>query len=273
MIAFPNAKINIGLNILGKRPDGYHNIYSCYYPVPWCDVLEIIEGEKLEFHPSGINIPGKGSENLCLKACKLLSRDFDLPPVRIYLYKTIPIGAGLGGGSADAAFTLKLLNDTYELKITIEQLELYAAQLGSDCPFFIRNEPAIATETGQNLKKVDIDLSGLYVVLVNPAIHISTAEAYTNVSISDPPSIGNEIFSRSQISSWKEMLHNDFEAKLIKTHQVLSTIKNSLYELGAYYASMTGSGSTIYGIFTNKVEVTPLQNLGYTVYQDQLKRL
>lgn len=271
MIAFPNAKINIGLNILGKRPDGFHNIYSCFYPIPWCDVLEIIEGDRIEFHPTGIDIPGNESDNLCLKAYNLLSNDFDLPPVKIYLHKVIPIGAGLGGGSADASFTLKLLNDKYDLGITTEKLEEYASQLGSDCPFFIRNQPVIATGTGQTLASINIDLSELFIVLVNPGIHISTAEAYSNVKFSLLSSFEDEINNLNQIDNWKNILHNDFEASLFNSHHQLLKIKSSLYEIGAKYASMAGSGSTIYGLFDRKIDTSIFEKTGYTVFQDQLK--
>ncbi len=270
MIAFPNAKINVGLNILGENPDGFHNIYSCIYPIPWCDVLEIIEGDRPGFHSTGIDIPGNESDNLCLKAVKLLSNDYELPPVQIYLHKIIPIGAGLGGGSADASFTLKLLNDKYGLGITNEKLEKYASQLGSDCPFFIRNRPAIATGTGRILTPINIDLSELFIVLVNPGIHISTAEAYRHAKFSNHTSFENEIKDLSHIDNWKNILHNDFESNLFKLHHQLPEIKSSFDELGAKYTSMTGSGSTIYGLFNHKIDTSIFEELGYTVFQNQL---
>ncbi len=270
MIAFPNAKINIGLNVLGKRSDGFHDIYSCFYPIPWCDVLEVIEGDKLEFHPSGLDIPGNEEDNLCLQAYSLLASDFKLPPVNIYLHKVIPIGAGLGGGSADASFLLKLLNEKYALGITIEKLEEYASLLGSDCPFFIRNQPVIATQTGNSLAPCTLDLSELFIVLVNPGIHISTSEAYGLVKFSRPPTGEKELFQMSQIDKWKNVLTNDFEFGLFELHPRISEIKNSLYELGARYASMTGSGSTIYGLFNHEVDTSSLKKLNYSVFQKQM---
>ena len=204
MIAFPNAKINIGLNILGKRTDGYHDIFSCFYPIKWCDVLEIIESRELDFYTSGIDIPGNKSDNLCIKAYELLKQDYDIPPVNIYLHKVIPMGAGLGGGSADAAFTLKLLNQKFDLKLSNKDLERYAGRLGSDCTFFINNKPAIATERGQILKPHLLDLSDYYCVLINPSIHQSTAEAYNSVNFSKPVGNIEEILSESQIESWQK---------------------------------------------------------------------
>lgn len=270
MIAFPNAKINIGLNILGKRSDGFHNLYSCFYPVPWCDVLEIIESKRTSFSASGIKIPGDDNENLCLRAYELLASDFELPPVNIYLHKVIPIGAGLGGGSSDAAFMLKLLNDKFELGISLENLEQYAGQLGSDCPFFIRNMPGIASETGKILQSHEMDLSEFNIVLVNPGIHISTAEAYANVSFSTQPSGADDLFNKKEISNWKDVLINDFESHLFILYPQLLAIKKSLYQLGALYASMSGSGSTVYGIFNNTIDTSTLENMKYTVFQNQL---
>src|SRR5688572_14534594 len=178
MIAFPNAKLNIGLNVTERRPDSFHNLESVFYPVQWCDALEILPAKETKFTSSGIEIPGTIESNLCLKAYQLLKTDFELPPVKIHLHKNIPIGAGLGGGSSDAAFTLKLLNQLFELNIAEDKLEDYARKLGSDCAFFIRNKPVFAHEKGDVFEPIKLDLTGYNCVVVYPNLHITTAEAY-----------------------------------------------------------------------------------------------
>lgn len=249
MLTFPNAKINLGLNVLGKRPDGYHNIQSCFYPVKWCDALEIIESDELSFHPSGLSIPGDSSDNLCVKAFDLLNKDFDIPPVAIYLHKVIPMGAGLGGGSADGSFMLKMLNEKFQLSLTDERLRNYASLLGSDCPFFISNQPVLVSETGTAMSSIDLSLDGLFITLVNPRIHISTKEAYQLVNYSDPVKDIKSILKREKLNTWKTYLMNDFELAYQERYPVISEIKNELYGSGALYAAMTGSGSTVFGIF------------------------
>ena len=250
MLAFPNAKINIGLNITSKRPDGYHNIESCFYPTPWNDALEIIPSSELKFTTSGLSIPGSEDSNLCLKAYHLLKEDFDIPAVHIHLHKVIPMGAGLGGGSADGAFTLKLLNDLFELGISSKQLEVYASKLGADCPFFIDNKPKIVRGTGDVFSDCPIDLTGKTILIKNPGIHIGTKEAYANV-IPKEPLIRIEDILIKNISDWKDQVNNDFEESVFPSHPEIENLKNDLYNLGASYASMTGSGSTVYGIFEN----------------------
>lgn len=251
MIDFPNAKINIGLNIIRKRSDGYHDLESIFIPVPWYDILEIIPTKnKVEFSSTGISIPGTANNNLCLKAFDLLNQDFDIPPIHIHLHKNIPIGAGLGGGSADGAFTLKMINNLFELKITSEQLEAYALQLGSDCPFFIRNQPTYVTGTGDELSPVTLDLSNYYIALFNPGIHISTKEAYSGIK--PKPSTISLTEAISDPGSWQHKITNDFEAHLFKSHPILSDLKKEMYASGALYSAMTGSGSTIFGIFKDR---------------------
>jgi 4-diphosphocytidyl-2-C-methyl-D-erythritol kinase len=168
MIAFPNAKINLGLHVVARRPDGFHNIESCFYPVGWTDVLEIIESEVLQFTSSGLLIPGEAAHNLCLKVYAALKKDFDLPPVHLHLHKVIPIGAGLGGGSSDAAFAVKLLNDKFELGLTPERMEDYVRPLGSDCAFFIRNTPLYCYDKGDRFAGIGVDLQGYSIVLGQP---------------------------------------------------------------------------------------------------------
>ena len=248
MIAFPNAKINLGLNIVSRREDGYHNIESCFYPIPWHDSLEVIEAASFSFQPYGNEIPGDPSSNLCVKAYELITKDFDLPPVEIHLLKNIPMGAGLGGGSADGASTLKLLNELFSLGLTDTQFESYSIQLGSDCPFFIRNEPSIAKGRGEKLSPTNLNLSGYYLAIHNPGIHISTKEAYAGIKPKIPALAISEIIQKP-IQEWKELLDNDFEQSIFNHHPEVEELKLAMYESGALYASMTGSGSSVYGIF------------------------
>lgn len=250
MITFPNAKINLGLNIVSKREDGYHNIESCFYPIPWHDSLEVIEAASFSFHSYGLDIPGDSNSNLCVKAYELIRADHKIPPVAIHLLKNIPMGAGLGGGSADGAFVLKMLNELFELKLSDAQLEAYALQLGSDCPFFIKNQPAIAKGRGEMLEPIALDLSGYHLAIHNPGIHISTKEAYAGVSPKKAEkSISNLL--QTSVNEWKDFLINDFEASIFPNHKAIAQLKQEMYASGSTYASMTGSGSTVYGLFEN----------------------
>ncbi|GAB4229789.1 MAG: 4-(cytidine 5'-diphospho)-2-C-methyl-D-erythritol kinase [Ekhidna sp.] len=253
MISFPNAKINLGLSIVSKREDGYHNIESCFYPIPWHDSLEVIEAASFAFHSYGLDIPGDSQSNLCVKAYDLLKADFDIPPVEIHLLKNIPMGAGLGGGSADGAFTLKMLNESCELGLTDSQLEGYALQLGSDCPFFIKNRPTIAAGRGENLQPIDLNLSGYYLAIHNPGIHVSTKEAYAGVVPKQPKMQVSQIVN-TPVENWEGSLVNDFETSIFPNHPEINRLKNEMYESGAIYASMTGSGSTVFGIFESELK-------------------
>lgn len=248
MLDFPNAKINLGLLVTEKRPDGFHNLESCFYPVQWCDALEILPAATERFTMSGLPVPGNPDTNLCLKAYRLLQQDFQLPPVHMHLHKVIPMGAGLGGGSSDAAFALKQLSALFELNLAQDVLENYARQLGSDCAFFIRSLPVVAIEKGDVFVPANIDLSGYSCVIVYPRIHITTAEAYGNI-VPKKPSCGIEMFLKQDMSVWKDVLKNDFEEALFPKYPELPAIKEQLYKAGAIYASMTGSGSAIYGLF------------------------
>lgn len=251
MISFPNAKINLGLNIVGKRPDGYHNIESCFYPVPWRDILEIVKSDCLQFTASGLPISGPIDSNLCVKAYQLIKARYQIPPVKIHLHKAIPMGAGLGGGSANGAFALKMLNGLFELGIAVAGLQSMAARLGGDCPFFIENRACYVTGTGTDLESIDLDLTGKFIALKNPGIHISTKEAYSNV-LPKPSEWDIRKTLKEGIPSWKGKLHNDFEDSIFPKHPAIKRVKNDLYKAGASYASMTGSGSTVYGIFDEK---------------------
>ncbi|MFI5219026.1 MAG: 4-(cytidine 5'-diphospho)-2-C-methyl-D-erythritol kinase [Bacteroidia bacterium] len=258
MICFPKAKINLGLNIIEKRDDGFHNIETVFYPLQWCDVLEVIgsesgirsleKKEKIEFMLSGLNVNGDFKNNLCVKAYDLLDKEFDLSAVKIHLHKIIPMGAGLGGGSADAAFTLKLLNVIFNLKLNIDVLKNYAQQLGSDVPFFIENAPVFAHGRGELMEKINVSLKEHFILIVKPGIHISTAEAYSNVKLNKPEKSIKEIL-RLPITEWKNFLKNDFEETVFRKFPLINEIKNKMYEQGALYVSMSGSGSAVYGIF------------------------
>ena len=247
MIVYPNAKINLGLNVLHKREDGYHDISSVFYPVKECvDILEIIKSERFQFTKSGIEIPD--GENICEKAWKLLDTDFGIGNVKIHLHKQIPIGAGLGGGSADASFTLKYLNELFDLNLNSKDLEKYALRLGADCPFFIDNTPKLVEGIGEKMTSIDLDLSNYEIRLVNPDIHISTKEAYSGI-VPKTPVLSVEKIIELPIIEWKGKLKNDFEESIFEKHLQLEGIKDELYKQGSIYSSMSGSGSIVFGIF------------------------
>jgi 4-diphosphocytidyl-2-C-methyl-D-erythritol kinase len=259
MLCFPNAKINIGLNVVERRTDGFHNIETIFYPISLSDILEIIVNEKpadskYELTITGQPIPGELESNLCVKAYQLLDKTFDLPPVKIYLHKLIPMGAGLGGGSSDGAYTLTLLNKQFELGLSNLQLVDYAAQLGSDCAFFIENRPAFGTEKGNVLKKQLVNLAGNYLVLVKPPVSVGTAEAYAGIQPIKPVTSVNQLITLP-LNQWKNQIVNDFEKSVFAKHPEIKSVKDKLYASGAIYASMTGSGSALYGIFGQEVNL------------------
>ena len=248
MIIFPNAKINIGLNIVNRREDGYHDLETIFYPVMIKDVLEIIEAGELSFESSGLGIPGRVEDNLCIKGYHLLKKDFDLPPVKIHLHKHIPIGAGLGGGSADAAFFIRLLNQKFELGLTDDRMINYAKKLGADCAFFISNKPVFAFERGDEFEPIRLDLSNYKIVVVMPPVHISTAEAFGGVKPTPAKHALMELINLP-ITEWRKFIKNDFELNIFRNHPEIRGIKAALYEAGALYASMSGSGAAVFGIF------------------------
>ena len=254
MVVFPNAKINLGLNIIRKRADGYHELETCFCPVPWNDVLEIIEADKTTFSASGIPIPDDG-QNIVLKAYQLIKAEFDLPPVAIHLHKVIPIGAGLGGGSSDAAYTISLLNELFSIGLNDHQMINYAAQLGADCAFFIKNEPCLASGVGEQLAPLNISFIGHQIFLVYPNLHISTKVAFEGIVPQVPSKKISDILSDKPMKEWRGELGNDFETPLFKKFPILNEIKKSFYENGALYASMSGSGSCIYGIFEEEINI------------------
>ena len=248
MISFPNAKINIGLNVVSKRSDGYHNLETIFYPVKLADALELADADKMQFSASGIEIDGNPESNLVVKAYQLLRADFNLPPIKLHLHKIIPFGAGLGGGSADAAFALKMLNTHLNLKISSEELQKYAAQIGADCPFFIENRPVFATGTGDRFQPVNLDLSEYEVLIVKPDISVSTPEAFKNI-VPQKPSFNLKDIEKLPIEEWRSFIKNDFEKSVFEKYPEIKKLKNTLYEMGAVYASMSGSGSAVFGVF------------------------
>lgn len=260
MIVFPNAKINIGLNIVAKRPDGYHNIESIFYPIPCTDVLETVitpTQPALTLVTSGFEIVGNSSDNLITKAYNLLRTDFaQLQGLHVHLHKAIPMGAGLGGGSSDCAFFIQQLNTLYNLQLSTQQLLHYTQQLGSDCSFFVHNSPAYATQRGEVLQPITLNLSGYYLVLIKPNVHVSTAKAYAGAIPSPSTQLLTELI-QCPINTWKETISNDFEASIFAAHPLLNTIKQQLYSQGALYAAMSGSGATVYGLFEKEINLQP----------------
>ncbi|HMO63087.1 MAG TPA: 4-(cytidine 5'-diphospho)-2-C-methyl-D-erythritol kinase [Ferruginibacter sp.] len=261
MLVFPNCKINLGLQILSKREDGYHNLETVFYPVPLRDALEVIQNNSsrdIQLTTSGILVQGSSDSNLCIKAYRLLQNDIpQLPPVQMHLHKAIPMGAGLGGGSADGAFTLQLLNNKFQLGLSQSQLIQYALQLGSDCPFFILNQPCHASGRGEIMSPVQLSLAGYHLLLINPGIHINTGWAFSELAKTKPKQEAQilETIIHQPITAWKQYLVNDFENAIFPHYPEIESIKNNLYHCGALYASMSGSGSSVYGIFKNKIEI------------------
>lgn len=253
MVVFPNAKINLGLNVVAHRADGYHDLETVFYPVGLCDALEAVPADALSLRTYGVPVDGAWDDNLAVRAFRLLQRDFDLPNVAIALLKKIPTGAGLGGGSSDAAFMLKLLNGQFGLGLADDRLERYAARLGADCAFFVRNRPTFAEGVGNEFSDIALSLAGWRILLVKPDVHVSTAEAYAHVPCRRWDTPLREALRRP-VAEWRGCVFNDFEESVFPQHPALAEIKRRLYGLGAAYAAMSGSGSTIYGLFAPDAE-------------------
>lgn len=253
MLCFPNAKINIGLNIVAKRADGFHNIETIFYPIPLTDGLEITNSDEgnYQFSSSGIPINIADEDNIVCKAFELIRSKYNIPSTAIHLHKNIPFGAGLGGGSADAAVMIKMLNTQYKLNIPVLKMENLAGQIGSDCPFFIENKPVFAKGKGDVFSKCNINLAGYHILLIKPDIHIGTPEAYANTKPAIPKQ-SLERLIKEPIENWKNLIVNDFENSIFPNHPELAKIKSELYEMGAVYASMSGSGSSLFGLFKEK---------------------
>ena len=258
MILFPPAKVNLVLYITGKREDGYHNIESVMYPIPLFDVLEILPAESFSFKSTGLFIDAELVDNLCVKAYRIMQKNHGIGNIMIHLRKKIPMGAGLGGGSADAAFVLRGLNELFQLELSDSLLESYAAELGSDCPFFVKSIPQLAKGRGEVLESISVSLKSTYMKLINPGIHVSTEMAYSNVLVSNQTYNWQEISSQ-KVDSWRGNLRNDFELSVFKEFPELKDIKDKMYAEGASYAFMSGSGSTMVGIYNEK----PKRNGGF----------
>jgi 4-diphosphocytidyl-2-C-methyl-D-erythritol kinase len=255
MLIFPNAKINIGLNILSRREDGFHNLETIFLPVKGLtDALEFLPSKKTTLICSGREIECNPSDNLVLKAYNLLKERFELPPVSICLHKFIPSSAGLGAGSSDASFMLKGLQEYFQLPLNEKELTELASQMGSDCAFFISNEPAFATAKGEVLEPVSINLTGKHIAIIKPPFPVNTKEAYSGITPGKPSNRLQDLI-KLPVEEWKDKLINDFESTVFKKFPELGLIKQSLYELGALYAAMSGSGSAIFGIFDALPEI------------------
>lgn len=255
--SFPNAKINVGLQVIEKRPDGFHNLDSLFVPVPWSDTLELstpgTDPVECTLHVSGSVPPGKTEDNLVMKAYALLAQKFDLPGCDFHLIKSIPAGAGLGGGSADGAFALCLLNDHFQLGLNTHNLEALAAQLGSDCPFFIRNTPARVTGRGENIDPIELDLAGWHVVLIHPGVHVPTGTAFSLIQ-PRPHRPGLDSWAGTGPNEWGEALTNDFTKAISDMHPPIAAALAALKKAGAVYVDMSGSGSTVFGFFEASIE-------------------
>lgn len=256
MIVFPNAKINIGLYITEKRPDGFHEIETVFYPVHgFADCLEFFESKELTFENLGIQIDAPVEKNLCIKAWNIFKKYYDIPPIHMVLYKNIPFGGGLGGGSADASFLLSAINEHFNIGAPTEELEKMALEIGSDCPFFINNKPIFAQGRGEIFSPVSMSLANYWIVLVKPDVTVGTAEAYRGVTPYKRQQKLADVIP-TNIADWKDIVVNDFEQSIFKSHPEIEAAKNKLYEAGAVYASMSGSGATVYGLFEKETKIS-----------------
>lgn len=267
MIAFANAKINIGLQVIRRREDGYHDLETVFYPIRMHDVVEVIESSETRFFASGLAIPHSHAGNLCLRAYELVRSRVDIPPVDIYLHKVIPVGAGLGGGSSDAAAVLRVLNDLFAIGLSDSELMAMARQLGADCAFFLRNKPVFATGIGNVFTDVNVNLAGYHLVVVKPDVHIDTAEAYRGVMLR-PEGNGLSDAIRLPVAAWKDRIANDFEGSIFARHPAIGKLKADLYEAGALYAAMSGSGSAVFGIFEKRAELGQTMDACQVFYID-----
>ncbi|MDR2499283.1 MAG: 4-(cytidine 5'-diphospho)-2-C-methyl-D-erythritol kinase [Tannerellaceae bacterium] len=253
MIVFPNAKVNIGLHVTSRRPDGLHNIETIFVPIPLCDAIEATPAKSFSFRQSGISLDCAPENNIVIKALRQIF-PYSLPEIAINLLKSIPFGAGLGGGSSDAAFMLKMINEFHELGLSPDFLEEKAARIGADCPFFIRNRPAYASGIGDKLEPLALNLAGYYITIVKPPFGISTAEAYSGIRPA-PSACNLRDVAQIPISEWRNILRNDFEPSIVARYPQIALIKQKLYDNGSLYASMSGSGSAVYGIFVNEINL------------------
>ncbi len=270
MLCFPNCKINLGLYVTRKRDDGYHDIETVFLPIHVRDILEIVPARVSQLHQTGLSVAGNNTDNLVWKACRLLAAKYPdrIPALDIYLHKIIPMGAGLGGGSADGAFMLRLLNDYCQLQLSDGALAALALELGSDCPFFIYNTPCFASGRGEQLMSIQLDLSAYSIQIICPKVHVSTAAAFKMLTARPAPFDLKQLHTLP-VEQWHGKISNDFEGPVFAAHPALAAIKKQLYEQGAIYVSMSGSGSAIFGIFTKLNKATIVSDIYYeTFYQD-----
>lgn len=269
MLCFPNAKINLGLNVVFKRTDGFHAIETVFYPIGLQDIIEITPtSTQFEFINTGVQIVGNETDNLVVKVYLYFKENYGIPNIKLHLHKQIPFGAGLGGGSADAAFTAVALNRQFELNLSAEQLEDIVSIFGSDCAFFVKNVPALGCGRGNELSELNLNLSGYYLVLVNPGIHIATKDAYSMINPKAPKVSVSEAIMQP-INEWKQLLSNDFEKSVFTLFPEIENIKEQLYKLGALYAQMSGSGSSVFGIFSTEPNEMAF-NSNYFVWKGKL---
>ncbi|WP_461787802.1 4-(cytidine 5'-diphospho)-2-C-methyl-D-erythritol kinase [Pedobacter sp.] len=265
MLTFANAKINLGLFLTEKRADGYHNLQTVFYPIRINDVVELVDAEETSMLIKGVDIPGDAGDNICIKAFKILQKEFDLPNQQIVLLKNIPVGAGLGGGSSDAAFLVKLVNQKFNLGLSAEQMEAYVRPLGADCAFFVKNKPTYAFAKGDEFEELSVDLSAYYLVLVKPPVHVSTAQAYSKVNVKQPSTSLKDLI-HLPLQDWQAHIFNDFEPSVFQQYPQIEQIKTKLYQAGAKFALMSGSGSSVFGIFENEVKLPELEKDNLVFY-------
>jgi 4-diphosphocytidyl-2-C-methyl-D-erythritol kinase len=270
MITYPVAKINLGLLVTDKRPDGFHNLETVFYPIQMQDTLEVVESDQFQLSVSGAEIEGKPEDNLVVKAFRLIKNDYQIPDVKVHLHKTIPLGAGLGGGSSDAAYMLRSLNELFNLEIAPEKLMDYALQLGSDCPFFLQDKPVFATGRGEKMEEISLTLKEYYLILVKPPVHVSTALAYQNI-VPQKPRLSLKGLVGFPVNKWKGNILNHFERYVFQTHPEIEAVKKALYDQGAAFALMSGSGSAVYGLFrSEKRGIEKLFPDDYQVFRQRL---
>jgi len=277
MLVFPNCKINLGLHVLNKRQDGYHSIETVFYPVNWCDALEVIENKKdktpFTWSQTGIEILGEIENNLIYKAWKLITEHKKIPPIAVHLHKTIPMGAGLGGGSSDAAHFIELLDKKYTLQLDYSLKLHIASQLGSDCAFFLRNNPVFAEEKGDQFSTIQLDLSEYYILVVYPNIHSNTKEAYDGLIPKIPKHPLKQIITTQPLANWKNTLSNDFEVSIFKKYPKINLLKEHMYASGAIYSSLSGSGSSVFGIFKEQPVISFPKDYSFYLQKPEIKIL
>jgi 4-diphosphocytidyl-2-C-methyl-D-erythritol kinase len=259
MLVFPHCKINLGLNVTEKRADGFHSLETVFYPVKWCDALEVIEapgGPPFTLSSSGAEIAGNMEDNLLFKAWKLVSMAKSLPPLKVHLHKNIPMGAGVGGGSSDGAFFIELLDNKFDLKLPYSEKHRMASELGSDCAFFLENKARYATGRGNEFSDIQLDLSSYFILLIHPGIHSNTSEAFAGLVPKKPQRSLKDDIANYPPEQWKDKVFNDFDQTIFKKYPLIGELKEQMYRSGALYASMSGSGSCVYGIFSERPAMT-----------------